>query len=397
MTPTPHHLSRPLVLLFAIACGTIIASLYYSQPLLATIAASFGRQPASVGYLVTLTQIGYAIGLVLVVPLGDALDRRRLIVGLLAASVGALLIAAFSPGFSAFAAASVLVGMTSCSAQLLVPFAASLSDERQRGRVVGTVMSGLLLGILLARTVSGLIAELAGWRAVYIAAAVLVALLTLGLARALPRDQRDIPFQYGALLKSLGTLIRTESALRERSLYGALAFACFSVFWTGLTFLLSQPPYGFSEGEIGAFGLAGAAGALSAGFAGRLADRGRGGVATVLCSGAILLSFAFIALGAHSLVALLVGVLLLDIGVQGLHISNQSVIYTLAPEMRSRITTVYLTSYFIGGAAGSSAASVAYAAAGWYGVCLAGAGFAGLLCVWQLARAPRRRLAEQRG
>jgi len=395
MTPTPHHLSRPLVLLFAIACGTIIASLYYSQPLLATIAASFDRQPASLGFLVTLTQIGYAIGLVLVVPLGDALDRRRLIVGLLVASVGALLIAAVSPGFSAFAAASVLVGMTSCSAQLLVPFAASLADERQRGRVVGTVMSGLLLGILLARTVSGLIAELAGWRAVYVVAAALVALLTLALARALPRDPRNIEFHYGTLLKSLGTLIRTEPALRERSLYGALAFACFSVFWTGLTFLLSQPPYSFSEGQIGAFGLAGAAGALSAGFAGRLADRGRSGLATVLCSGAILVSFGFIALGAHSLVALLAGVLLLDIGVQGLHISNQGVIYTLAPEARSRITTVYLTSYFIGGAAGSSAASVAYAAAGWYGVCLAGAGFAALLCVWQLLRAPRRRLAVQ--
>lgn len=385
MTTQKSALTRSMTMLFAIACGAIIANIYYSQPLLAAISRTFGRSPTSLGLLVTLTQLGYACGLIMVVPLGDALNRRTLIVTLLLSSVLALLAVAVSSTFLLFAIASMLVGVTTCSAQLLVPFAASLADEKERGRVVGIVMSGLLLGILLARTISGVIAQLGGWRMVYFIAAIVVLLLTGLLARALPKDQRDLPFAYGPLMKSLVTLVRDNPSLRLRSLYGALAFACFSVFWTGLTFLLSQPPYGFSEGQIGAFGLAGAAGTLAAGFAGRMADRGHGHLATGLFSAAILVSFVFIFLGGHSLIALLIGVVLLDIGVQGLHISNQSVIYALANDARSRITTVYLTSYFLGGALGSSAASVAYASKGWNGVCFAGAVFASVLIVLWLA------------
>ncbi|HRK79475.1 MAG TPA: MFS transporter, partial [Thiobacillus sp.] len=250
MPTQKRALTRSMTLLFAIACGTIIGNIYYAQPLLAAISDTFGRSPTSLGLLVTLTQLGYACGLVLIVPLGDVLNRRILIVTLLLASVLALLAVAASPTFLLFAIASLFVGVTTCSTQLLVPFAASLADAKERGRVVGTVMGGLLLGILLARTVSGLIAQLAGWRMVYLIAAIVVLLLTALLARALPGDQRKIPFAYGTLMKSLLTLVRDHPALRLRSLYGALAFACFSVFWTGLTFLLSQAPYNFSEGQI---------------------------------------------------------------------------------------------------------------------------------------------------
>jgi predicted MFS family arabinose efflux permease len=380
MSARTPALTRGLTLLFALASGVIIANIYYSQPLLAAIATTFGYSPARLGFLVTLTQLGYACGLLLIVPLGDVLNRRTLIVSLLLLTVVALLAVALSPDFKLFAAASMILGITSCAAQLQVPFAASLASDNERGRVVGTVMSGLLLGILLARTVSGTIAQFAGWRIVYGVAAVLILLLTLCLARALPQDQRRAqPWRYRHLLRSLLTLLGQHPTIGLRSLYGALGYACFSIFWTALTFLLNAAPYHYSEAKIGAFGLAGAAGALAAGSAGRMADRGHGHRATGLFSSAILVSFVFIYLGAHSLTSLLIGVLLLDVGVQGLHISNQGVIYALAPDARSRITTIYLTCYFFGGAIGSSVASVAYYKAGWSGVCVAGALFSTLL------------------
>ncbi|MGA7812911.1 MFS transporter [Caballeronia sp.] len=398
MSARTPHLTRRLTLLFALASGVIIANIYYSQPLLAGIASTFGYSPARLGVLVTLTQLGYACGLLLIVPLGDVLNRRTLIVSLLLLTVVALLAVALSPDFKLFAAASMLLGVTSCAAQLQVPFAASLASDNERGRVVGIVMSGLLLGILLARTASGTIAQLAGWRIVYGVAAFLILLLTLCLVRALPQDRRsDQPWRYRQLLQSLLTLLNQHPTIGLRSLYGALGYACFSIFWTALTFLLNAAPYHYSEARIGMFGLAGAAGALAAGSAGRMADRGHGHRATGLFSSAILVSFVFIYLGAHSLTLLLVGVLLLDVGVQGLHISNQGVIYALAPDARSRITTIYLTCYFFGGAIGSGTASVAYYEAAWSGVCVAGALFSTLLIgSWLTAhRRQRRRLCLQ--
>ncbi|MGV8920607.1 MAG: MFS transporter [Pseudomonas sp.] len=387
MKTSKPALTRGLTLLFALASGTIIGNIYYSQPLLATIADTFGYTPAQLGFLVTLTQLGYAVGLMLIIPLGDVLNRRNLIVSLVLLTTLALVAVAISPTFILFAAASLLLGLTSCVAQLVVPFAASLANDQERGRVVGTVMSGLLLGILLARTVSGTIAQLTDWRTVYWVAAGMLLLLSACLAKALPDDQREQSnWRYAELLHSLLTLMRQHPTIRLRSWYGALGFASFSVFWTGLTFLLSAAPYHFSEAKIGAFGLAGAAGALAAGYAGRMADRGHGQRASGIFGAAILLSFVFIYLGAYSLISLLFGVLLLDVGVQGMHISNQSVIYAIAPNARSRITTIYLTSYFIGGAVGSSAASVAYHYAGWLGVCVVGALFSSLLLgTWLIA------------
>ncbi|KWD04856.1 transporter [Burkholderia ubonensis] len=384
----PHHdtLTRGMTLLFACACGIVIGNIYYAQPLLAAIAHSFGRTPAELGFLVTLTQLGYAASLLLIVPLGDALNRHTLIVRLLVLNVVALAAVACNTNFHAFIAANVALGFVTCSTQLLVPFAASLADARTRGRAVGTVMSGLLLGILLARVAAGAIADWLGWRAVYAIAALMVLGLTGVLAVKLPKDRRDARLglvDYAALMKSLAALVRAQPLIALRSAYGALVFACFSLLWTGLTFLLSQPPYGYTEGRIGLFGVVGAVGALAATSAGRLVDRGHGNAATGLFAAAVLASFALIAAGAHSLAALIAGILLLDVGVQGMHISNQSVIYALAGDARSRVTTIYLTSYFIGGALGSFAASVAFGADGWRGVCAAGAVLAGaLIALW---------------
>ncbi|MEZ0602507.1 MFS transporter [Paraburkholderia sp. IW21] len=390
-------LTRGMTFLFSCACGIIVANIYYSQPLLATIARTFDRAPADLGYLVTLTQLGYASGFVLIVPLGDVLDRRMLIVRLLLANVIALLAITLSPNYIVFAVANICLGITSCSTQLLIPLAASLADEQSRGRVVGVVMSGLLLGVLLARVAAGIVAQYTHWRLVYGIAAMTVLLLAIVLYTVLPRNPRTVRFNYVSLMGSLTQLLCSERVLMLRSLYGALAFACFSLVWTGLTFLLSQPPYSFNDGQIGMFGLVGVVGALAANSAGRLVDRGYGNRATGLFAAAILISFALIAGGTTSLVLLVSGIVLLDVGVQGLHISNQSVIYALTENARSRITTIYLASYFIGGAVGSSMASLAYATEGWRGLCLAGATLSGItLFLWIMSQGLTRSLFSER-
>lgn len=377
-------LSRAMAALFALACGTIVANVYYAQPLLATLAAAFGRPVSDLGYLVTLTQLGYAAGFVLIVPLGDVLERRALVLRLLAANIAALGIIVWSPNYATFAAGCVLLGVTSCSTQILIPMAASLADPASRGRAVGVVMSGLLLGVLLARIVAGYVAHWAGWRAIYAIAMAASIAIAFVLAIALPRStQPGARLRYASLIASLAQLMRREPLLVLRSVYGALAFACFSVVWTGLTFVLSRPPYGYDEAHIGLFGIVGVIGALAAQSAGRLVDRGHENKSSGAFAAAILLAFALLAGGGTSLPLLIAGTLLLDVGVQGLHIVNQSVIFAIDESARSRIMTAYLASYFVGGAAGSSAAGAAYAADGWPGVCAAGGALAGIaLLVW---------------
>jgi predicted MFS family arabinose efflux permease len=376
------------VLLFAVSVGLIVANLYYVQPLLPAVASAFHVGEGAAARMVTWTQLGYAGGLALIVPLGDAVDRRKLILSLTALSVLGLLGVAFAPQFWLFGLASVLLGLTSVAAQVLVPFAATLASEQSRGQVVGTVMSGLLLGILLARTASGLIAGALGWRAVYLVAALALVALWFALRARLPRHvpsgQR---LNYPALLRSVLQLVREEPVLRRRSLYGLLGFAAFSVFWTSLAFLLAAPPYNYGEAVAGLFGLVGAVGALAASWAGRQADAGHGRRTGGVMALTIALSFGLIYLGAHSLAALLLGTALMDLGVQGLHITNQSLIYRLRPEARSRVTTVYLTSYFAGGVLGSALSSVAYVRFGWAGVCAAGAAFGlAIVVAWALEK-----------
>lgn len=393
---TTQSISKQLTLIMAVACGVAVANLYYAQPLLNSIAATFHIGEAVAGSIVTMTQAGYAAGLLLLVPVGDIVNRRKLVLTVLALSPIALLAAGLAPGIGTLLAASLAIGVASVVAQVLIPFAASLASDQERGRVVGTVVSGLLIGILLARTFSGLIAGLWQWRAVFYLAAVAMVLLTLVLYKTLPADAPRPHMPYAAVMRSVGHLLRTEPVLQLRSLLGALGFACFSLFWTTVTFVLAGPPYHYGSTVIGLFGLVGAAGAAAANLAGGLADKGRTRPATGALTFLLALSFLPLWLGRHSLAAMIVGILLLDVAVQGLHVLNQSENYRIAPEARSRVNGAYMTSYFVGGAIGSAVGASLYESGGWLAVCRLGvalgtAAFA--VWAWDLARMRRRRSA----
>jgi predicted MFS family arabinose efflux permease len=375
-------MSRGLILLFAVATGQAVACNYLAQPLLDTLRGQFGVTAAVAGLIVTAAQVGYAAGLILLLPLGDLFERRRLITTLAAITVAGLAAAAVAPSIGFFIAAAGVIGMTSVMAQLLVPFAATLAPEAERGRVVGSVMSGLILGILLARTFSGLVSQIAGWRTVYVIAAVLMLVQTVVLYVRLPRYRSSAGLSYPKLLASVLSLARAEPVLRRRSLYGVFSFATFSVLWTTLAFLLAGPHYGYSDGIIGLFGLVGAAGALTASVVGRFTDRGWVYWLTGASSGLMLAGFVLLWFGVDSLAALIAGIVLLDIGSQGVHISNQSEIYRLQPEARNRINAFYMTSCFLGAAAGSAASAFAYDHWGWAGTCVLG----GVVCVAAVAR-----------
>ncbi len=385
-------ISRGLVLLLATACGTAAANLYYAQPLLHTLAGAFGVSNGTAGLLITISQLGYVVGLVLLVPLGDLHERRGLISATMVVTAAALALAAAAPAFAVLGAALAVVGVTSVVAQIVVPMSSSLSAEHERGSVVGTVMSGLLIGILLARTVSGLIAAAAGWRVVFWFAAAAMVVLAATLRRVLPRVPPTTDLSYGGLLRSVLSLVRAEPILRQRMMVGALTFGCFSILWTSLAFLLSGAPYHYGNGVIGLFGLVGVVGALAASGAGRLADKGHNGRATTVSLLIMLASWGVMALGKTSIVALIAGIAVLDLGVQGIHISNQSAIYALRPEARSRLTTAYMVAYFLGGAALSAVTSSLYGSDGWGPVCVLGGATALLaLVIWAVTEAAARR------
>lgn len=383
MTTSRPGLTSALVALMSVATGLCVASNYYIQPLLHTIAQHFDLSVALAGFIVTSAQLGYACGLLLLVPLGDMLERRGLIVGMMVLAAAGMVIIALSSSFPFLLLGTVITGLFSVAAQILVPLAATLAEPEKRGKVTGTVMSGLLLGILLARTVAGGLAQLGGWQTVYWVASVFMLLMAIALWRTLPRITPSVSLNYPQLLISLFRLYAADPVLRTRSVTGCLTFANFSILWTSMAFLLSATPYGFSEGEIGLLGLVGAAGALAARKAGSLADRGHAKLTTSAGLLLMLLSWAAIAWGAQQLVALIVGILVLDLAVQAVHITNQSVIYARQPEARNRLNAGYMTSYFIGGALGSLLSANAYHFAGWYGVCAAGATLTCLnLLIW---------------
>lgn len=267
---------------------------------------------------------------------------------------------------------SLAIGITSVVAQILVPFSATLALEHERGKVVGQVMSGLLLGILLARTLSGIISAYLGWRYVFGIASVLIIFLSLLLNRTLPKSKIETSLTYPQLLKTVWDLVKTERVLRIRSLYGMLSFASFSVLWTSLTFLLAHSPYNFGDAVIGLFGLIGASGAVSASIAGRIADKGYTKSATGSFLFSILASFIIMVFGRTSLTPLIIGIIIFDFAAQGTHILNQSEIYKLKPEARSRLTTAYITSFFIGGSIGSASSAIIFSKYGWIGVCMLG-------------------------
>ncbi|WP_051612911.1 MFS transporter [Rhodococcus sp. UNC23MFCrub1.1] len=389
---TEPTIGRGLVLLLAVTCGVLVANLYYAQPLLDTIARSFDIEEGTAGILVTTAQIGYAIGLAFLVPLGDLIERRRLIVTAALICAVADGIAVVSPGFPMLAAALVLAGVGASAAMVIVPLASALAAEEDRGRTVGTVMSGLLTGILLARTVSGFLSELGGWRLVYGVAAVAIALLAVVLRKYVPVSTPVVTDTYRGILGSILTLVRELRELRLRMALGALLMAAFSVLWTGLAFLLAAPPFSYGDAVIGLFGIAGVAGALMAPIAGRMTDKGHGRRATTLCLTILLASWALLFLGSGSsavwaVVVLIVGILALDLGTQGAHISNQNVVFVLDPPARNRLNTAYMVSYFGGGVLGSVAASVSYSVGGWAVLCLTGAAISlAALAIWLLGR-----------
>ena len=383
MNKSTQGLSPTLIVLMSVATGLAVASNYYPQPLLDTIARAFSLTPGQAGFIVTVAQLGYAAGLLFLVPLGDMFERRKLIVYMTLLSAIGLLVTASSQSLAVMLLGTALTGLFSVVAQILVPLAATLATPEKRGKVVGTIMSGLLLGILLARTVAGLLADLGGWRTVYWVAAVLMTLMALALWRGLPKIKQENHLNYPQILGSVFTLFLHNKLLRTRAMLGCLTFANFSILWTSMAFLLASPPFNYSESMIGLFGLAGAAGALGARPAGGLADKGKAHLTTTIGLLLLLLSWIAIWFGHASVLALIIGILVLDLTVQGVHITNQTVIYRVQPDARNRLTAGYMTSYFIGGAAGSLISAAAWQHAGWAGVCGAGAIIAVLnLLVW---------------
>jgi predicted MFS family arabinose efflux permease len=372
-TDTPHALSRALVVLIAVATGAVVANLYYAQPVLHQVSRTFAAGPGSTSSVITATQVGYAAGLLLIVPLGDLYPRRALVTRLFCVAAAALVACALAPSLWFFALASVAVGVASVAGQVMIPFAADLAPEERRGRVVARIMTGLLLGILLARTVSGLVAQAAGWRTIYWLSAALMVGFALVLWRALPAEGPRQHRSYAALVGSSLRLLADEPVLRRRAWHGACAFAAFSVLWTTLAFLLSGSPYRYSDAVIGLFGLVGAAGVLAANLAGSLADAQRSRATTVGAGVLLAGAFGLLWVGRTSLAALIAGVVVLDIGTQSMQITNQALIYALRPDARSRINSAYMVCYFVGGAAGSIAAGALYGTHGWAGVCVLGA------------------------
>jgi predicted MFS family arabinose efflux permease len=386
-------ISPGMIRLLAFACGLIVANLYYAQTLLGPISAAIGLTPGAAGLIVTLTQVGYCLGLLFIVPLGDLLENRRLIMVALGASAVALAIAATTGSAAVFLAAAMCIGLSSVAAQVLVPFAAHLSREETRGQSVGKVMSGLLLGIMLARPAASLVADHLGWHAIYIAAAVGMAILALILGRLLPKRVPTAPIAYPALLVSMVRLLVSTPALRRRGAYHAAMFAAFSLFWTTVPLALAGPELHVSQTGIAIFALVGMAGAIASPIAGRLADGGRTHIANAVAMSLALLAF-ILPLAIHGSRPVTIGVLalasiILDMGVAANLVLGQRTIFALGAEVRSRLNGLYMAMFFAGGACGSALGAWVYAVHGWHGVLVAGMLFA-LAGLAYFATEPRR-------
>ncbi|WP_241014948.1 MFS transporter [Burkholderia sp. Ac-20379] len=373
----PHrHYSRGLLLLLATIAGVSVANIYYNQPLLGALRNAFPADANWIGVVPTATQLGYAAGMLLLAPLGDRFDRRKLILLQIAGLSVALLVAAAAPALPVLAAASLAIGVLGTIAQQAVPFAAEIAPPAERGAAVGTVMSGLLMGILLARTAAGFVGEYFGWRAVFVASVAALLAVAVAVVLRLPRSTPTSTLRYPQLLASLWHLAVELRGLRYAAATGAAMFGAFSAFWPALTLLLAGAPFHYGPQIAGLFGIVGAAGALAAPYAGKSADK-RGPRAVITLSiWLVAVSFGIFAVSVSSLIGLVIGVIVLDVGVQAAQISNQSRIYALKPEARSRVNTVYMVCYFIGGALGSSAGVEAWRLAGWSGVCAVGLAFA---------------------
>jgi len=359
---------------FAVGCGLAVGNLYYAQPLTRVIGNEFHLGDAESGTMVTLTQLGYACGLILLAPLGDLLENRRTITIIFSGAVVSALAMVSVTSFAAFLAAAFALGFSSVIAQMLVPFAAHLAPPEKRGQIVGKVMSGLLMGILLARAFAGIVSGAFGWRTVYLASAACVAIMIVILRLRLPERRPMLTQSYGSLIASLAGVFRTQPVLRRRGYYQACMLAAFSIFWTSITFLLSGPKWHFSQTQIGLFALAGAAGALFTSIAGHLADRGYGRwitcIALLLAIGALVLTLL-----ENQLWALVSGAILLDLAVNSNLAAGQQAIYALSADERSRINTIFIAMFMGGAALGSAVAGMAYSYGGWRSVVATGVAF----------------------
>ncbi|HEY0233688.1 MAG TPA: MFS transporter [Afipia sp.] len=382
------HLTRATITLFAIACGLSVASIYFAHPLLGVIAHDLNASPASIGLVVTAAQTGYALGLVFIVPLGDLVDRRKLIVSQTIFLSVALAAAGLASSLAVLLVSMTAMGLLAVAVQVIVAFAASLAHPQERGRVIGTVTGGVVIGILLARVVAGALSDMGGWRIVYLTAALLTLVIALLLMRTLPReDKKQTKTSYVQLVGSTFALFRVERILRIRAAFAFLIFASFNVFWTPMALILGEPPFSLSQTQIGLFGLVGMAGALGAGFAGRFADQGRGQVTTGLSLLLMLASWGFMSLIGSGLWAMVVGVVLLDLAIQAIHVTNQSLILPIKPDAQSRILGGYMVFYSIGSGAGSISSTLIYSYAGWSGVCWLGGSISIIaLIIWLASR-----------
>ena len=381
--PAVTPLGRGAALACAVACGVMVANIYYAQPLIGLIAPDLGLSADFAGLIVTLTQLGYAAGLLLIVPLGDRLENRRLIVGLALAGAGTTAMTGLSFGGASFLIAAVATGMLSTAAQIVVPFVAGVTPEHRRGQAVGNVMAGLLLGIMLARPISSAIADVAGWRAIFFVSSAMGLLLAAWLWKALPPRQPAARESYGAILRSMATLFVTYPQLRRRAVYQGLLFAAFNLFWTSAPLMLVKD-FGLDQGGIALFGLAGAAGAAAAPIAGKLGDRGhvRLGTAIAIATMALACLLSKEAVAFHALWAVTAAALALDGATQLNQVLGQRVVFGLPTEARGRLNATYMTIAFLLGASGSAIGTLTYHAGGWGAAMMAGmalAGTAGLI------------------
>jgi predicted MFS family arabinose efflux permease len=385
MTPSPEHAARDsglggwLIFSFAVACGITVANVYYAQPLIGSISESFGLDMASAGIMVTAVLFGYVLGLLFLVPLGDLIENKSLILATLGSLIASLLIVSIAPTATIFIASSVLIGITAVGTQMILPVVAHLTPERIRGQTVGTVMSGLLFGILLSRPLSTLVAGAFGWRSVFVMSAVLMCGVMVLMMVALPRRRPQHTLTYVTLIRSLGRLMLTTPVLQQRSAYQFLLYGAFSLFWTAMPLVLEQPPFSYGHIAMSAFLLSGAGGALVAPWAGRLSDRGHGGIVTALAMVAVLASFVLTWIGGHAsgavpITLFVIAGILIDAGTQGSMVAGQRAIYALAADTRSRLNALYLASAFFGGAMGSAFSGFAVARGGTTMIALIGIG-----------------------
>lgn len=377
-----QDLSNWLVFLMAFAIGVTIASNYYAQPLLHSITHDLNIAVEHAGSIIMAAQFSYAVGLLFITPLGDKFERKHLIIILMVLSTCGLIVSALSKNLWMLIVGTSMTGLFSTVAQVLIPFAATLAKPEQRGKIVGTLMSGMLLGILLGRAFAGAISTIADWHYVYWIATGIMVIVTLLLWSSLPTYRNTININYFQLLWSISSLYKQEPILRIRSLLAVISFALFSLLWTPLAFLLSNDPYHYSDFIIGLFGIAGAAGALGSPIVGRLSDKGKGWLATTIGLCLLLLSWLPLSFAQYSIIALILGVVILDFSVQVTHVSNMSAIYQIRPEARSRMNTGYMVCYFIGGMLGSVGSTYLFSHYGWIAIVVTGTilGLMGIIC-----------------